>query len=104
LLGATVAGPDDDFFALGGHSLLATQLLSRIRTGLRVELRLSDILEAPTPAKLAQRMQARQPAPSPGRSPLLELSARGTQRALYLVHPIGGSVMCYVELARRLGP
>jgi amino acid adenylation domain-containing protein len=48
---------DENFFELGGHSLLATQLASRVRQTLTVDLPLSLIFEAPTPAALALKIK-----------------------------------------------
>lgn len=37
-------------------------------------------------------------------APLVSIQPRGFKRPLFFVHPIGGTVLCYSELARCLGP
>ncbi|MFE6049794.1 amino acid adenylation domain-containing protein [Kitasatospora sp. NPDC056446] len=51
-------GPDDDFFARGGHSLIAARMLVRVKERLGTEMRISDLLAAPTARALAARIDS----------------------------------------------
>jgi acyl carrier protein len=53
-----VIGVHDDFFALGGTSLLTTQAVARVNDTFGVELSLLTLLESPTVADLARRVDA----------------------------------------------
>jgi amino acid adenylation domain-containing protein len=111
LLGTGPAGPRDDFFALGGHSLLATQAVSRVRAAFGVDLPVSALFEAPTPAALAGRIEeARQ---EPGREPPPPIEPEEdaaaplsfSQQRLWFLHQLDPDDAYHVPGAMRLrGP
>ena len=113
LFGIEQVGVHDDFFALGGDSLLAVQLISRLRGVVNMDLPGHSLLNAPTVAALAELI-AQSDSPSstslsrrrPARflpASLVQIKA-GTERPLFLMHPVGGHVYFYHDLATCLDP
>ncbi|WP_439676218.1 amino acid adenylation domain-containing protein [Embleya sp. MST-111070] len=108
VLGLERVGVEDDFFALGGHSLLATRIVNRVRAELGAELRIRDLFEASTPARLAQRL----PGAERGRAPLVagprpaSLPLSYAQQRLWFIERLGAPDGLYnIPLAVRLsGP
>jgi thioesterase domain-containing protein len=93
-------GVTDPFFDLGGNSFLAARVMIRVQQHFGRGLPVSALLEADTVERLARTVCARHSAPAP--TTLVRL-ATGSAPPFFCVHPIGGSVMCYAELARCLG-
>jgi len=90
-------GVDDSFFELGGHSLKAMQLISRLRSELRVKVYLRDFMRRPTVANLAAlvaespRTPRERIEPAPQRS---WYESSNAQQRLWLVHSMSASP-CY---------
>jgi acyl carrier protein len=62
--GIDKVGVHDNFFDLAGNSLLAIQIVTRISSELNVNLPMASLLEAPTVAELAARVEAGRPTPA----------------------------------------
>ena len=93
---------DDNFFEIGGHSLLALQVVLRVRWRLGVDVPLRALLERPTLRAFAAEVEEAGEESGPQGS-LVPLKGGAGAAAVFLVHPIGGSVECYRELASLLG-
>ena len=100
LLGIERVGANGDFFELGGHSLLAVRVMARIEHVFGVQVPISALFEAPTVERLAAMIQR---GAVPRSTPLVRLHPGGVGRPLFVVHPVGGNVFSYVELAKQLG-
>ena len=100
LLEVPRVGVGDNFFELGGHSLLAARLMVRIRQQFEVDLPLVTIFQSPTIRELVRLINHG----GTGDSNLAAVPIRtgGSEPPFFCVHPIGGHVFCYVELANRL--
>jgi acyl carrier protein len=53
LLGVKGINAADNFFEIGGHSLVVMQLVSRIHARWSIDLRISDVFDAPTVVAMA---------------------------------------------------
>ncbi|MDY7093675.1 MAG: non-ribosomal peptide synthase/polyketide synthase [Acidobacteriota bacterium] len=93
-------GVNDDFFRMGGHSLLAVRLLSMIEAELGREIPMAELFRHSTVEGLALWLRRELPATEPT---LVPLASGGVGVPIFLVHPVGGTVLCYAELARHLG-
>jgi thioesterase domain-containing protein/acyl carrier protein len=102
VLGRQPVGIHDDFFEIGGHSLLAAVLVSKIKERLGCRLSLAALLQAPTIAQLAARIECGRTVDSS--SLLLPIQAAGSQAPFFCVHGYGGDVVGYYKLAHLLGP
>ncbi|MBI5815654.1 MAG: amino acid adenylation domain-containing protein [Nitrospinae bacterium] len=101
LLEISPVGVKDNFFELGGHSLLAVRLMAQVSKEFGGKLPLSTLFHNPTVESLAGTI--RNAKRESDWRPLVPLRAGGDLAPLFLVHPGGGTVMCYQELARLLG-
>lgn len=111
VLGLAQVGRNQNFFELGGHSMLAVRLFRAIEqriTGNSVPLSL--LLQAPTVAQMAQALHGDdvadgfslvvpiQPVPI---QPVANQTL-GEKPPIFFMHPAGGNVLYYVDLARHL--
>lgn len=96
VLGVDTIGVEDDFFNLGGHSFTALRTIAALRTRTKLDVSLGGLLESRTVSRLASLMTGQRLS-----NALVPLHA-GTGPALFMVHPAGGSVAAYRELAREL--
>lgn len=100
VLGVQPVGVTDSFLDLGGYSSLAVTLLTRLEYEFARRLPLAALFEDPTVAHLAELL--RREAAKPEEISLVPLRPSGSKPPLFCVHPAGGTVFCYLELAREL--
>ncbi|MBO3457963.1 thioesterase domain-containing protein [Aetokthonos hydrillicola Thurmond2011] len=123
LLGVQPIGVRDDFFDLDGDSLLAVDLFAEIDKKFGIKFPIATLFQAGTVETLAQRIAQREntasgqttvnlssAALSPQQeeskvswSSLVEIQPTGFKPPLFCIHPLGGEVLCYRELALLLG-
>ncbi|RKI73405.1 amino acid adenylation domain-containing protein, partial [Corallococcus sp. AB049A] len=100
-LGVSAVDVRTSFFELGGHSLLAVRLMAAVHRETGRKLPLSTLFQAPSVERFAVLLPAAGPKPF---TPLVPFTNAGTGTPFFCVHPVGGNVLAYAELARKLGP
>lgn len=99
VLGLAQVGVKDLFFELGGHSLLATRLLAEVESRLGARVSLNLLFEHGTVEAMAAAIESGQS--DAAFSPLVALKPEGVKTPFFCVHPGGGSVLSYFDLAAR---
>jgi thioesterase domain-containing protein len=92
-------GIHDNFFQLGGNSLSGVKLVERIRSTLCSSLPVTAIFQAPTIAQLVAWISSED---KQEHTPLILMRRGRDVPPLYCVHPGGGSITRYQELAASL--
>lgn len=102
VLGHDELETEDDFFDVGGDSLLATWVVTELSQALGREIELSVLLQDSTMIGIAQTLEGLELQPTVTRriSEIITLRAGSPQRVLFLIHPLGGELLAYRDLAR----
>lgn len=114
IFGIDKIGVKENFFDLGGHSLLAMQVVSKINKELNININIKTIFEAPSIYQLSLLIkdylnQKGEIENEPytikkvSRDTILTLQDKGNKTPLFLIHPAGGTIFCYLKLLKALG-
>jgi amino acid adenylation domain-containing protein len=100
VLGLSHIDQDETFYSLGGDSLSAIQLLAKIDKQFNVDISLQEFAHASTLASLTSFIETK---PIRTLSSIVPLSNGETfvdnGPIVYFIHPLGGTVFCYLSLA-----
>jgi amino acid adenylation domain-containing protein len=94
-------GLNDNFFSLGGHSLLSVGLIRDINTDFNVNISSTAFFNEPTVAGMA-RLIEKGDTGEVSSGVIVPLAENTEKPNLFCIHPIGGQVHYYAELATAL--
>ncbi len=100
LLDLPAVGVRDNFFDMGGTSLTAMRLVVTLEKRFGVSISIAALIESPTVEALAERLHGR--AEEHAFDPLVPLRDGRDGPPIFMVHPLGGHVLCYMPFARAL--
>lgn len=106
ILQKRTVGIEDNFFDIGGDSLESITVISRVNKEFKINLSVSKLFDAPTIAQFTHVVQEMLTDTScmhaildkNGSRFIIPLQIKGNKKPLFLIHPIGGTVFCYVPL------
>lgn len=101
ILNVRPIGVMDNFFERGGHSILAIRLMSQIYQHFEQDLALATLFQHPTIADLA--VVLRQQNSAEMMKALVPIKPGGSKLPFFCIHPSGGTVFRYYDLAHYLG-
>ena len=103
--GIAPVGVEDHFFELGGTSLIAVLLAARLGEQFRVSLTPTLFMTTQTIAELGEQIAALKVDPALGSmdSPIVPLQPKGDRPPIFLIHPMGGGLFVYRDLAKHIG-
>lgn len=98
--GLAAIGVDQNFFDAGGTSVGAMRVVLSLNRRWDIDIALDTFIGAPTAAALAEVVKSG--GDRRAFDPVVTLQPDGDGVPLFLVHPIGGNVLCYLPLVRYL--
>jgi len=107
-LSSTGLKPNDNFFDVGGRSIYALKVVHEINKKFSVNVKIEDIFTYYTIRALAYYVNGLKQTPTdsnikPSQQSLILLQPKGNKIPLFLIHPVGGTLFCYLPLIKALG-
>lgn len=98
ILGVKTIDGNDNFYTLGGDSLLAIQLLMLLEKKLSIKISLQDLSHSTTLNKMLRLIESRPIQSGKVILPLSDKNSDQSEKTIYFIHPLGGTVLCYFPI------
>lgn len=89
----------DNFFDVGGNSLMAIELIGKINNRFASNLSISVLFEHNSIGSIARLIRSKN-AVVPVSNSLVLLKKGSSETTIFFVHPAGGDILCYYDLAQ----